>query len=61
MSTPTTPDIATLDPATRYHVVIDTKTGKQYGKPHATASAARRTRDRMDLIYGAIRYTVKTI
>lgn len=43
------------------YAIIDTKTGLQIGKLYSDATLARRQRDRLDLKYGAVRYTVKAV
>lgn len=39
--------------------VYDSKTQQPVGKPYLTIKAARRRRDKLDLKYGAIRYSVR--
>lgn len=42
-------------------VIIDRHTGQQVGKPCSTKAGARRAADRLDLAYGAYRYSVKSL
>lgn len=41
--------------------VIDRHTGEQVGKPYTNKSRARSRADKLDIVYGAIRYGVREI
>ena len=43
------------------NIIIDRQTGTQIGKPYTDKKRARSRANKLDLQYGAYRYTVKTV
>lgn len=43
------------------NIIIDRHTGAQIGKPYTDKNRARTRANKLDLQYGAYRYTVKTV
>lgn len=43
------------------YIIIDRHTGDQMGKPYTDKNRARNRANKLDLQYGAYRYTVKQI
>lgn len=41
------------------YAVIDRHTGEQVGKPYTNKSRARSRADKLDIVYGAYRYSVR--
>lgn len=41
--------------------VIDRQTGLRVGAPYTSAQRARSRRDKLDLMYGAVRYMVRMV